>query len=833
MSAGLSPTMTRKRAHPPTPVLLRWPVFVPLALLVAAGVWMAAGTWLSQRTVSFDITVERAGPCWALEWQRAGSEETNGVWLDLGDEYAEPETLGIRPAGKAADSTGNAELWLYSVTPVRAGAPTVDLKAALRAATPGDLQGNWLPFDSGPGIVYSDAGPGLLRLKVPAGGIVLHMAKTALGGRAVIAYADDSEEIDLHAPATESFQLTLRRRTVPTGTPIHVVRSLPHYHVSSLALRWQDATGTAVVISDATLTQSVFGFCVKSHALRPTGDGCVPASAEQATRCDIRSDAPSGTVEFRGSTDVGRTVHVIGALGLWVVLLVARLVGGLLVTVRRFIRNWGPILDGAAAALVIIAHLGMAYWAPFLLTNDSIDYVGDAAALVDTGSLAHFGFYRTPGYSVFIAPFLLLFRDFATALGYAQAVLGILTAYFVYRILREVLPRPWPALGMLLIGLDPVLLTYERYALSESPATFCVALAAWLLVWQTVQHRITVLSAGRILFAALAMGVVCGLAVYLRPNLQILILFIPLFLVWSCWRVGVRGRVLAQGALTLAIAVACVAPWFVRNRAPAGRPQLTFGAQANRLGGLWNFDAADINQTGVISYDLWKELRQKQAMGNLSVYDVVPAIVGSPALYRQPTLAEAAQWEQTYDRTAREAVAREPGKALRAMGIALASQLGLWPRFEHPSAAENMAWSAPLRGEPGLGPTNFPAVRAEHWHSTRISALAHRSERSIAYVRDSNAARWFNELFWAYRQARPVLAVLFLAGLALALAARVRPLAAIGLLALGNALALAVLVFSPIDRYSAPFQPLIVVLAIYGASRLVSGWTGRSTAARV
>ena len=812
--------------------LLRWPVFVPLALLVAAGVWAGAGPWLVQRAVSFDVTIEHGDAHWALEWQRAADETWNGAWLDLVDYYHEPETLELRPVGGAADSDANAELWLYSVTPLRAGRMPVDLKAELRTAAPGNLAGHWIPFEAGPGIVYSDRQPGLLRLTVPTGGVILQMARTATSGRAVITYADDTQEVDLHSATTEPLRLALRRKDVPDQTTIRILRSLPHYPLAGLRLRWQDSGGVAVTVSNARLTQWVFGIPAGSPPLTLSGDADRLLAAEGMGKPDLHADAPAGVIVFHGMAAVGRVAGVLGVAGLWLMFMVVRSVGQLAVAAARRGSHWGRLLDGAAGAAVIAAHVGMAAWAPFLLTSDSFDYLGDAAVLVETRSFSHWGYYRTPGYSVFAAPFLVLFRDFATALGYAQGVLGILTAYFAYRIARTFLPWPWPALALLLVGLDPVLLTYERYALSECLTTFCVTLAAWLLVWQAACYRTAAPRGGAVLLAALIIGIVCGAAAYVRPNLLMLTVLLPLFLVWVCWRGGVRGRVLMQAGLTLVIALACITPWLLRNRSPAGDTALAFGAQANRLGGLWNFDAADINQTAMLSYERWQELRNEPGAARRSVYEVMPALVGCPVLWRPPTLAEAEQWEQAYGQLAREAVARHPRRTVRAMGIALASQLGLWPKFDHPSAAENEAWSSLVRGGAGLGPTNFPPMPAEHWHAARIGTLAERSGRDITYLQRSTTARWFDELFRTWRQARPFIALLFLAGLMLALGARVYPLAAIGLLALGNALALAALVFSPIDRYSAPFLPLVGVVAIYTLSRLAGPSESQSLPAR-
>ena len=215
------------------------------------------------------------------------------------------------------------------------------------------------------------------------------------------------------------------------------------------------------------------------------------------------------------------------------------------------------------------------------------------------------------------------------------------------------------------------------------------------------------------------------------------------------------------------------------------------------------------------------------------MYGVFCAITESPAFPQPPVPSCAVAAEELYRQTAVEALARHPGRVLRSMGIALANQLALWPPSDLPGAAENMYWSARLRGEFQEGPTNFSKVQFDDVQRACVAALAQRCERDITYMRGSTGALWFNELYWTYRQARPVLSVLFLAGLVLALRARAYAWAGLGLLALCNAVAFAVLVGSPIDRYSAPFLPLSTVVALYGAHRmLAAGATRRLPAPR-
>ena len=817
--AGFTPVIRLVKAA------LRWPVFWLTALAASAVFWAVAHSWFSQRVVSFDLTLAAAGREWALEWRRASDGLENGVWLDFASRAAEPEILEIRPAGRTPDSSVNPELWLYAAEPLAKGQPPLDLKRFLNEASPECLRGYWVPFEGGPGVVFYGPEPGLLRMQVPGGGIRLRVAKTSASGKVVVAYADDLREFDLRSPTTEPFKVSLFRGKARDGDLLHFVQPLPTYAISSLALRWLDSPGATIRLSGVVLEQRVFGIHVKRRPLRPVLEGDAGLTTASRGQFESRTDAASGTVWFRGDTNLGRTAHAVGFGMVFGALIALRLLGTVAIRLSRRGGVLGVPYEVVAGVVVITVHLGMANWAPRLLAPDSVDYVGDAATLVEDGTFSHFGSYRVPGYSVFIAPFLALFDQFAAALGWGQAILGILTAFCVCGILRPFVPRPWAAVGMLLVGLDPVLLTYERYALTECLTTFCVALAGWLLVRQCVRNLRAVPSVGSIILGGLILGVVCGLSAYVRPNLQMLIVMIPPLLVLGCWRVGVRWRAGAQAAIILVVAVACVTPWILRNKARFGQAQLALGTQANRLAGIWNFRIMDVNQTALFSCDDWQALRARQASGRLSVYKAAPAIADSSRIDKPESLNGNAAREVVYRRALEEATARRPLKTLRGVGVALAVQLGLWTKFKHSNTAEDVHWSAPLRGEVVPGKTNFLFVpeEADHWHRERMIELARRSRINIEYLRSSQAARWFNELFWTFRFTRPLLAVLFLVGLGFALFNRAYPIAGIGLIALAHAVAMAVLVLSMIDRYGAPFKPLMAAVVVYALFRLASG----------
>ena len=169
-----------------------------------------------------------------------------------------------------------------------------------------------------------------------------------------------------------------------------------------------------------------------------------------------------------------------------------------------------------------------------------------------------------------------------------------------------------------------------------------------------------------------------------------------------------------------------------------------------------------------------------------------------------------------------ESLARRPLRTLGSMAAVLAIQLGLWKDFAQ-TRAENVYWSSPLRGDlrqNSWANTNFLAAEdllATPGTGQMLGApFGQRIRHDISYVVSSPNAQLFNEWFWAQRFFAPLLAILFLIGLGWSLWNGQYALFGLGLLVLGNALALAILVVSNVERYSVPFGGLLLVLATHG-----------------
>ena len=261
-----------------------------------------------------------------------------------------------------------------------------------------------------------------------------------------------------------------------------------------------------------------------------------------------------------------------------------------------------------------------------------------------------------------------------------------------------------------------------------------------------------------------------------------------------------------------------------RTKVPAlGRAEFIVGRHYQRLeeASQLGCQFADDNQTLAFDYEDWRRIRDQ--LESQSRY-ALPAELFNSRL-RRPEVPEqhhAVLREQICRPVIDESFARQPLRALRGMAAALATQLGLWNKFPQ-SRAENAYWSLPLRGvlrDNSWSNTNFicdvdPLAGAGPEAAWKQD-LARRVRHDISYVVDSPNAQLFNEWFWAHRFVAPLLAVLFLVGLGWSLWNGQYPLFGLGLFVLANALALAILVVSNVERYSVPFGGLLLLLATHG-----------------
>lgn len=166
---------------------------------------------------------------------------------------------------------------------------------------------------------------------------------------------------------------------------------------------------------------------------------------------------------------------------------------------------------------------------------------------------------RPPVYPVFLAAASLLGTDAGLAARLLQALLLALLVPLGYLIAREALGERVGLVTALLTACYPYYWIYSASLLSEAPAVFLMALAAWLLTWSLRRQQAA---------AGLPVGLTLGLLSLAKP----VALLLPLW-AFAVYRVRLPrpGPAWARTAWCLAGCALVVLPWTVRNELAVGR----------------------------------------------------------------------------------------------------------------------------------------------------------------------------------------------------------------------------------------------------------------------
>lgn len=196
--------------------------------------------------------------------------------------------------------------------------------------------------------------------------------------------------------------------------------------------------------------------------------------------------------------------------------------------------------------VAVLARLLAQLSLPLIITNDSVGYLGWSLELLH-GTWPDFPPTRTPGYPLLLWCVFTCLSPTSWAIALVHHAAGVLVAASVWKITHDIAHSRVALLVGLLVALDPWLIGFESYALSDS---LCVLL---------VVLPLACLSGNRSRLLAVLAGVVLGLGVLTRPSLMA---WIPGLLL-----VSLLGTKLSLSR-SLAFAVACVlsiAPWLWYN----------------------------------------------------------------------------------------------------------------------------------------------------------------------------------------------------------------------------------------------------------------------------
>lgn len=645
--------------------------------------------------------------------------------------------------------------------------------------------------------------PGTAKVLAPRD-IELDLVFRGTGERAALEWTDAEG-------ATNGYYFDLARERTPSGLPgLHRRFCLPWYEITNLRLAWTGG-GDVDVVTPPRVATRFFG---KPAARRDIGIGGV---VENAGSRAIPFTLPDRV--WWGGWVMNALAAAACSLGAFAVF------GGL----WRFCDAWDTLAawfafgPRAARRWIVITGLiaacapavWLACWSPVLMEGDGSAFVWFAQILWDTGRFTHFDGWRLPGYGTIIAPFVGLLHDYSTGIGIMQCAMGIATVVLCFDLLRRRIATTWAIAAALVIGCDPMVLMWQRYVLSESLAALLVTLAVWMVDRLLPRGPVRPRLDGVVVPAAFA-GLT-AFAIYTRANFQTFAIVLPLVLAWGWWRVGRRWASAWPAAACVALAAVAVAPAFFHNHRLLGRYALVVGADHNRCVFGWQNNAIDINQIGAFTFDEYRGLQARLDTGAFRELQFTDFLVASPTI---PVPAGTHPWTARDVRSGvvvRESLARQPDLFAWRVVQGVPSVLGFFvPRpFYYSHTVDWM--SRVLRGRfDDRTRTNWDDDFDMDWFPQPIRSVLERPRREVGGMRGSNNALVFHRVFEVYRYVRPVIIIAFLATGLLHLRRRDAAMTAAAALIVGNALAIALVQFTGMDRYGTPFYPLMAVAAFAG-----------------
>jgi len=170
---------------------------------------------------------------------------------------------------------------------------------------------------------------------------------------------------------------------------------------------------------------------------------------------------------------------------------------------------------------------------------------------------------RLPGYPAFLAACFVLFgREHYNAVLLVQIAVDLLGCFVIADLARRTLSDRAAKIAFALAALCPFTANYTVAPLAETLSIFFAA-----VVLDSAVAGFTALDEGRRAWKAwLCCGLGLAASILLRPDGGILLVAVGLFLLWRMWRRRTaRARLFWSGAALLAISLAPLVPWTLRN----------------------------------------------------------------------------------------------------------------------------------------------------------------------------------------------------------------------------------------------------------------------------
>ncbi len=591
----------------------------------------------------------------------------------------------------------------------------------------------------------------------------------------------------------------------------------PNYATDFYALRWSRDAFDAELISAKERTE------IRRIPLR--SKDLPPLDAEvEITSHRFAGAEGMGASGAAGSPPLGVVPHAIGTASVFALLLLAALVCEGLRRLFPLARGLRLSPELAALALLIGVRLWVIGFTPMMLWTDSALYTHHAKIFWDSGKVEDGGFHFMPGYPVFLSPFVGLFENYTLPLGLVQAAMGVASAWLCFLILRPVVGRWWAIAGMLLLGLDPDIISFERWVLTETLGLFLVMLIAYLASREARRDPRKLGGVAGSLASALALGLFCAAAVYVRSALQVLIVLIPVMLL--AMRLP-RLRILytVQAVIVGVVAIGLLHPWMSSAKEQHGRYAMALSMNFTKIQCAQMSGVIDENQTTAFDRDRWLSIDRQFREGRMSAWNFANEVRSGEAFPRpEGSLTWINHRELVNGYITDESYARKRSARVRAFIIAATTNLGLWTKWDHPRTNINIVeFTAPFRGRYWTD-SNIPAPGVNRpWAETDLGP---RAERTLDHLKGSASAGYFEEWVYAWRLLRPIVGLLFLVGLVSSFFSRRYEVFSLAMIAVACAMAVALLTLCAVERYRSMITGLLVIVAIFGCAglgRLFSG----------
>lgn len=188
------------------------------------------------------------------------------------------------------------------------------------------------------------------------------------------------------------------------------------------------------------------------------------------------------------------------------------------------------------------------------LLGDGLQYHSMAVSIIKDFSIPTFGppvNIRTPGYSLFLALFYLIYSSEIVP-RILNIALSLLAIYLTYIIALKYLDGKKAIVVAFIVGLYPSVLFFATMVISEPLSMVLVLLLQVYLIKKLGRET---------KFTFIITGLMIGYLALVRPNL---LFFLPVFGIYLLFKLGIRKSIVPL-VLVIIFASLVITPWIVRN----------------------------------------------------------------------------------------------------------------------------------------------------------------------------------------------------------------------------------------------------------------------------